>query len=358
MIENLFTFLRHTVFAATGLILMLALLHLALRPFEKPKDLGVLSAKKAALSERADSYDAIFLGTSQTFRNIDPDGIEAAANCPLSVYNAGVPGLVLEELSDFIATLGETGTTGKLIIFNDPLPPRPDFNAVTNVRTQSYTTYANLPDRYRNIWSLPAPLWKKAALSGFSIGAYAYKFLGIGLLSKILFPHVSVTPEKYLPGLNKENGYPDLRADIKNNEEIATRARRFQGRADKWQDNVLAKQGAITPPSENMIEAAKRRANLIKTLANKITEQGNSPAFIVFPETETHRQDLALIAAVQKAAPELAIINGYERANAKGLWNKEYVFYEAHLNMKGATLFSKSIAGQICNIYQSSGGGE
>ena len=107
-----------------------------------------------------------------------------------------------------------------------------------------------------------------------------------------------------------------------------------------------------------MIEAAKRRANLIKTLANKITEQGNSPAFIVFPETETHRQDLALIAAVQKAAPELAIINGYERANAKGLWNKEYVFYEAHLNMKGATLFSKSIAGQICNIYQSSGGGE
>jgi len=81
MIENLFTFLRHTVFAATGLILMLALLHLALRPFEKPKDLGVLSAKKAALSERADSYDAIFLGTSQTFRNIDRSLFYINHNC-------------------------------------------------------------------------------------------------------------------------------------------------------------------------------------------------------------------------------------------------------------------------------------
>ena len=149
------------------------------------KPSGLITEKLEYLKSDRLNENVIFLGTSQTFRNINPDVFDRRAKtrgCTFASYNAGVPGLTLEEMISFTDVLSKSSGASKerLVFFKDPLPPKPSLRDVKSTRTQNYSSIQDFKYRMENVWSLPEPLWKRFALSGIAGFSHLYAFLNIG----------------------------------------------------------------------------------------------------------------------------------------------------------------------------------
>lgn len=339
-----------------GFVVLAILIHVVAGIFGPKPHIGLIQEKRGFLEKNGQNYNLIFLGTSQTFRNIDPAAIKGGAQCAFKPYNAGVPGLTLEELSDYIDALESTSTVNKprLIVFTDPLPPKPKFSDATNVRTQAYTSIENLGTRLQNVWSLPEPLWKRLALSGFVGTAQIYNAFNIGRFSQWLFPERYNSEARENTSPMKE-GFPSLTYDIDNDPTIAKRHELFQETAKDWQENVLDKYSKEPFQKINDVKAYRKRVRILSELAARISQAGDIPILIIFPEPETLKQDRTLESAITHYAPELPVLMIAEPLMLPELWDASMWFDKTHLNERGAEILSKEIAAPLCRFYKNYG---
>ncbi len=269
-----------------------------------------------------------------------------------------MPGLTLEELDDYIQTLEKTANikTPRLVVFTDPLPPKPKLDDAFNDRAQAYTSANNFTARLKNVWSLPEPAWKRAALSGFVGISQIYNAFNIGKLSTWVFydKYNSEQTEKIVP---MTSGFPSLAYDIENDPIIAKRHKMFQETAEAWEKNILNTQSQNGFEKIGDIKKYRHRVKVLSELASRISHAGDIPVLIIFPEPDTLKQDRTLESAVARYAPELPVLMTADPKLFPQLWNKDVWFDKTHLNEKGAEILSKEISAPLCTFLRENGGG-
>ncbi len=339
-----------------GFITIAGVIHVVTDMYAPKAHIGLIEDKRQILETEAQDYNLIFLGTSQTFRNINPEIVSKNTQCNFKAYNAGVPGLTLEELDDYVQTLKKTADIKKprLIVFADPLPPKPKFDAALNDRTQAYTSINNLKTRFKNVWSLPEPIWKRIALGGFVGTSQLYNALNIGRLSQWLLQD-KYDSEIISDAPPMKAGFPSLTYDIDNDPAIAKRHEMFQKISDTWQKDILETQTKEGFDAIENIKKYRRRVGILSDLASRISQAGDIPILIIFPEPDTLKQDRTLESAVSRYAPELPILMTAEPKLFPQLWNKDVWFDKTHLNEKGAKILSREISAPLCSFLGKNG---
>tara|TARA_Y100000031_G_scaffold77340_1_gene84992 strand:- start:19200 stop:20273 length:1074 start_codon:yes stop_codon:yes gene_type:complete len=323
----------------------------ALSTYAPNKPSGLITEKLDYLRHDRLNENVIFLGTSQTFRNVNPKIFDSRAEtqgCRFTSYNAGVPGLTLEEMMSFIEVLSLSGDKegARLVFFTDPLPPKPVLQDAKSTRTQNYSSIQDLKYRMENVWSLPEPVWKRFALTGFAGLSHLYAFLNIGDISYWLFPQSYDAQADGLGGLSMQKGFPSLSYDIENDETIRKRSDLFQAEHDIWQKNVLDKQ--LQTDAQDISHDIKPRAKLLGKIAASLSEKGDTPILVIHPEPETLAQDIALAQTYASLFPDYKVVSFANPRLYPRLWDAANWFDKTHLNENGAKILSADLANKAC----------
>lgn len=166
-------------------------LNLVIPASEEP-NLGILSRKIEHLREAHREYNVLLVGTSRTYRGIDPIQMRRVADrqgCDVRAFNLGVPNLRLTELRHLRDHLSPTMLKDYDLILLTPMAPSRIAKANwSSDRIQHFSDWEGFWVSLIDIWNTPLTnaVPKQLYYSALLSGAFAYRQLGVGRLARSL----------------------------------------------------------------------------------------------------------------------------------------------------------------------------
>jgi len=338
-------------------------LSMAVPPSDK-EQLGILGKKVAYLRNYHEDYNVLFIGTSRTYRGVDPvllQKIAAEQGCDVRAFNLGVSKLRLTELRHLSAHLSPAMLGHYDLILMSPMASSgiAAANWGSN-RIRHFTDWEGYKVSLVDIWHVPTTgiksEIKKLLYSVQLTGAFAYRQLGIGRLATILGGQTSVDGDNQSGDLFdgaaivdfSRHGYVAL--DDEPHEQFLTRGETilrnpgyFEGLKTRKRD-VRNFRG---PTAERAYERFRRAKN-------QLAEMGVPIALFLPPMLPNLAADEALAETV--TARDLPVMNLNRLDLHPDLFDVRHWFDYYHVGKSGAELLTTMIGERICPMIQQAQG--
>jgi hypothetical protein len=305
-----------------------------------------LRAKFAAWSENRNDYEILYLGSSQTFRGIQPAVIDERLSIPerpIRSFNFGVPGMFSYETDALLARILEAAPERKLWILIEVPLWRP-------ISADGFFS-----DTLRNAsWHTPTQTWNAlqslalAADRGIAdrVGIAWAQINGLGLWAGNVGRGSEIVAATLLPTSDAQLGLVDdllRRQGYKALEEeniFFTRRRRndFVANGDAW---VLRRKRARFSVSEREIEQYNYDA-LIRQVA-RVESSNHRLVYVSLPQSKNRRMDGLLLE--HELIPDLIDLNRPDLH--PGLFTTESHYDTEHMSQSGARRMSEILADEL-----------
>ncbi|MBF0284700.1 MAG: hypothetical protein HQL51_09595, partial [Magnetococcales bacterium] len=315
--------------------------------------LGILEDKLKLIHRQRDQINVIFLGTSRTDMGIHPESFDQAMaeqGCPgVYSFNFGIEHLNPIEAQWALNRIAEIA------------PPRLRWIVAELPVSRYYTMFNNrFSMRYRVMlgWEnlLPyledirrQPILRRYQLrdAGWLLATMVVDRSGIGLLSRSFFPLTSLKDpfqapdDSLLKGSGRGFYFDYMAGNLPKPDRAARSAERWIARQkvyiDSWKDEYAARNG-------------KGHFARVRPLLEKIIEYRYQPLLISLPAINAYALSQPLIAEVNRWRPELPTFDFNHPDHWPEFFRAEHLFGGAHLNEKGAALFSRTLAVSLCPV--------
>nr|WP_070958964.1 hypothetical protein [Hyphomonas sp. Mor2] len=308
--------------------------------------MAVLTEKLEDYDKQSADYDVIFLGTSETFRHIDPSAISAVLadnGHELDVYNFGVPALNYSELSLLTDRIADNPADGrKFVVIQNPLPVRGDLDTLLTDRGRYFRNGARVGNTVSEV----------ACYTGTSLGllrriysnslAVTAETTGFGRLANTLFPAAETLQLTYDPAYRNNHGFWPVDRDL--TDHVVAR----QGFASMTPDKMQAYidgQG-MRAPRESQLAC---RAGLILDLVTRLEAAGYTVIYLNPPTVKFSPLSNAVRDAALKLDPDLLVLDFdpaiYTEFTEPSLW-----FDESHMTGEGAERLSRLIGAELATL--------
>lgn len=304
----------------------------------------VLTPKLNIYQARADEYDTLFIGDSQTQYHVLPEAVEdgaTAAGCLRpNVFNFGVFGLQGVEQDWLIGEVSKIGAGHvRRIVIGRPQPePRAIEDATTSRRRYflSPALYGRKADNIAN-YAESAP--KRLFRFGVFLYSVAYDLSGVGRGAETAFPEKSETSTLEIEaGFMKEDGFEAL-------DELDFEANRIRHKAFIEDlaafDRAVAAYGSKTRPN------IAARAKYLRRKLDAIAANGLKSAYYVSPDPD-ELDRTGPVGDALDAITDHPVLN-YNRPDLyPDLFDRSLWYDPNHVGRKGARLISERIGRDLC----------
>lgn len=303
----------------------------------------VLRSKRLFYGEHRESYDVVFVGSSLTFRSIDPavfDETMAALGHPVRSYNLAVMGMGSHEADHLLRSLLEdppARLAHAFIELGPWLTPVSDGDAMTD-RLIEWHSFASFRLLLESLRLSPAP-WPSRLLD---LGQHAlHTFLkyasvgrGVRIVERALGCEDRAIPEEEAYVADAA-GYEPLHVDTR---EVAHRRRR-----ERFLDNIPRFRADVQRTRDGNAQPADlTRYNrlALESQVAAVRAAGVEPVYVIPPHPEPSPELHAL--AELGVVPVLFAFNDPDRY--PGLFQPERYFDERHLEAESARAFTRRLA--------------
>jgi hypothetical protein len=317
-----------------------------------PPYIAVMSEKFEDYAAHADDYELVFLGSSQTFRHIDPSVVDAELRmCEAGVrsYNFGVPALREPELryaAEFL--IAHKSDALAYVVIQDPIRADGMISNLMSDRGRYFRGWDRLDDAGRDVMCYTGTGAGQARRAWVNLRAALAEQLGLGRLAQSLIP----TPRSsglggYDPRYRTANGFWPADQDVV--ERAASVAEQTAMTADVI-DQALTDGGHAPSPA-----AATCRASQLRETVRKLQGEGIKVLYLVSPNPREVAHDRAVTEAFARLAPDVPILDYNDPAAHPEYFEMERWFDVSHLNGESARALSADIGRRLCAFVKSEG---
>jgi hypothetical protein len=297
-----------------------------------------IAEKLAHLERWGERYDTLFIGSSRTRFQIDPEAFDRALarlGFPSRSFNLGVNGLRGLELEHVLREVLRLPLPRLRFALVDPGPLRADVEEenAASARVVAWHTPLATWRALRLTWAVEAPLAEKARLARRHLAAGAWHLANLGRGAALLDRLRAAGRGARAPAAPEDwSGYEplDRRLDPRHARHAEARAKRrdFEAREAAWREEVRA----LGRPRPRPALAPEQRAHVAR-LVRALRERGVVPILFVAP-TRAPTQEFLLAAEREGIAP--AVLYYSDPAAFPALYAVESHFDADHLNERGA----------------------
>ncbi len=314
------------------------------RQVSEPPYIEVLSEKFEDLAASGDQYDLIFLGTSETFRHVNPAVVDeelAACGLDIRTLNFGVPALQEPEFRYMVERLlAERPERLRYVVVQDPLRAEGQLSNMLSDRGRYFRGWDRLDDTVRDAVCYTGTTAGKARRVVNNAQAVMQEQLGVGRLAQLSFPATGQSESvlRYDERYRDHAGYWPVDEDPN----VA-----WRNEETPMTDEILARaaSGEGWAPDDG---AAMCRAGQIMDSVDGLRAAGLEVGYYVSPAPNDVPHDLAVTAAVREAAPDMPVFSYVDPVEhpeflAPGLW-----FDFGHMRGEGADMLSRKLGADMC----------
>lgn len=320
------------------------------RATQPPRLMGVLSAKLEYLRANADRYDALFLGSSLTYRSVDPVRFDQAMTrlgCRVSSFNLGVPSLDSVEAAWLAQQLSSRGSWRQVLI--EILPEtHVQFGNLANPRTRYFSTLSALPLRLREIGASPRSGATRLRDGAAALVAVAYDLSGVGRLAAWLPTAPPASDE--LGALNfSRAGYVPL--DLETDAAFAARAEYHA----LHHDGFARRLEVLRSLPRASASVSGRRWRTIARAIDQARALSDRVVVVIppHPSVALVREAWSLQAAWTQHFPTVPLVDLNDPVELPRLLSADLWFDNAHVNDAGAAVVTEGLAEALCNDARS-----
>lgn len=308
--------------------------------------MAVLTEKLEDFTQDASDYDIVFLGTSETFRHVDPQTISdtlSQGGQDLSVYNFGVPALNFAELRFLVDRMAERPATGrKFVVIQNPLPAGGDLNNLLTDRGRYFRSGARVGDTASEVVCYTGTslgLFRRIYSNTLAVSA---ETVGFGRLGSTLFPVLGEQELGYDPAYRTNHGYWPVERDL--TDHVAERSKHSPMTPEKMQTYIAG--GGMKAPRDGRLAC---RAGLILDLVRDLEEAGYTVIYFNPPTVKFSPLSNAVRDKMIDLDPNLKVLDfdsaSHAEFTAPDLW-----FDESHMKDEGAQRLSHLIGERLIDI--------
>ncbi|MDH3662353.1 MAG: hypothetical protein OEU92_20380 [Alphaproteobacteria bacterium] len=336
----------------------------AMAPANDEPNLGILGKKAAYLRDAHHRYNVLFIGTSKTYRGVDPvllQSISASHGCDVRAFNFGVSKLRLTELRHLADQLSPTMLDDYDLIVMSPmaLSGIAKANWASN-RIQHFNDWEGYWVSLDDIWHAPMSdtkgFLKKLYFSAQLTGSFAYRQLGIGRLAPALGGRDPSTADNHSGDLFdgaaivdfSRHGYVAL--DHEPHDQFLRRGETIQKNPDHFE-----RLKSDIPPVDNFLGPTAERAWKRFTWAMDHLADFDVPVALFLPPMLPHAaQDQALAETAE--ARGMPVLNYNQLDRYPELFDREHWFDYYHVAHSGAEILTRLLAQDICPLIETAKG--
>jgi len=331
-------------------------------PADEEPSLGILSEKVDHLSETHQDYNVLLIGTSRTYRGIDPIQMRRVADrqgCDVRAFNLGVPNLRLTELRHLREHLSPTMLEDYDLILLTPMAPSRIAKANwSSDRIQHFSDWEGYRVSLIDIWNTPLSnaVPKQLYYSALLSGAFAYRQLGFGRLAESLRgeapgsvdnPSGDLVDGSAIVDFSRQ-GYVAL--DDEPSQEFIDRGQEIKSNPGRF-DMLKTENVAVDAFRGSVAERAWQRfANAMEQLADFDVPV----AMLLPPMLPLRAPDQALAEVAEEHGVPVLNYNKLDRYPE--LFERQNWFDYYHVDRNGAELLTGLVGEDICTAIENAKG--
>jgi hypothetical protein len=329
-------------------------------PMNDSPNLGIYSKKVDHLRRNHADYNVLFIGTSRTYRGVDPIQLQQVAEgqgCDVRAFNLGVSKLRLTELRHLQEQLSPSMLQGYDLILLSGM----SLSGIAaanwgSSRIQHFSDFDGYRVSLIDIWQAPLTglkgFLKKVQYSTLLSGSFLYRQLGIGRLADAIRGTAA-------GNANGPSG------DLFDGDAIVDFSRHGYVALDDEPSEQFHVRGQRILNNPGYFEAMKSETQSVEALRGPIAERSwqrfdnamqhlasfDVPiALFLPPMLPSRAEDMAL--AESASARGVPVLN-YNRPNLyPELFEREHWFDYFHVGQSGAELLTASIGNDICPLIE------
>ena len=290
-------------------------------------------------------YDIVFLGSSQTFRHINPAVIEtglAQCNLDQTVYNFGIPALREPEMRYVANALLDAPERPQLVVVQNPIRAETVFSNMMSERGRFFRGGDAVGDALNDVQCYTGRRRGQARSLFNNLRVILAEAMGLGRLAQRTLPQDPADALDYDDRYRINDGYWPVDQDPSDHVVARlTGSPMTQGVIDAG----LRGEGFV--PSQ--ASANCRAAQLSETFA-ELEAGGVQVAYFVSPDPKNIAHDKIVTGAVAAAQPDLPILDFNSAKAAEAFFVQDYWFDGSHMNGAGADALSAAIADRLCSF--------
>ncbi len=294
--------------------------------------------------EKSNGINTLFLGTSKTFRQIDPLYFDSITNT--KSLNLGINNLYPFRSIDFESFIKEDcKNVDNVIIEIRPLGSiGENSNTMQNLVAINSTRFAQMISYYRKSHGFS---WKTKVLNNVSMLKFcAYKFIGLGSIRIIKDADNNYFPNSVIPS----NGYFPLEQQMNDEIKEGNLSELYQEKNnfEEWiNHNSLLDMFATDSFSDTLNAEAGRYLAKIYLEHLKSVFPNKNICFYVPPKTLKQYHSESLAQAAYYRGQGYQVVDFSKMSIYPDLYSREFSFDVSHLNNKGARKLTYYLAKQL-----------
>lgn len=310
-------------------------------------DIAVMSEKLADYAALEPRPDIVFLGSSQTFRHIDPAMIDSgleACGLAMTSYNFGVPALREPELRFIARDILAQPVRPRLVVIQNPLRAETESPNMMSARGRFFRGGEHLGPAMQDVQCYTGTRYGRTRSLLNNLRAMLAEGFGLGRLADAVIPADPPAPPAYNEAYRRASGFHPVELD--GNDHVVARLTQ-----SPMTDEILAagRAGAGFVPSS---QAADCRARQLTETLDAFRDAGVAVAYFVSPAPLDIAHDGPVTAAVRARNPSMPVLDFNTETTAQHYFQPGLWYDQAHMNGDGARQLSGEIAAALCPLLQ------
>ncbi|MEM7768181.1 MAG: hypothetical protein AAF253_11940 [Pseudomonadota bacterium] len=306
---------------------------------------AVMDEKLADYAQAAGTYDIVFLGSSQTFRHVDPAVVDAGlAQCghPLRSYNFGIPALREPELRYMAEQIVEAPEKPALVVVQNPIRAETVFSNMMSGRGRYFRGGDHTGAALKDVQCYTGRRQGQARSLFNNLRVMLAEAFGLGRLAETFVPTDPPEPPTYNEAYRTNAGFYPVDQD--GSDHIVDRLETSPMTAADLEQG-RAGEGFVAPAGS----ATCRARQLTETL-DLFQAAGVQVAYFVSPAPKDLAHDRPITAAMADLNPDLPILDFNTLDRADRYFDPALWYDAAHMNGAGAATLSADIAEALCTV--------
>ena len=334
------TILGLVVFVAAALALSAWYRSAAPRP-----PIAVLDQKLEDFAAVEAPYDIVFLGSSQTFRHIDPAVIDAGLRqCGLALnsYNFGIPALRQPELDYVAQQILKSGKGPQLLVLQNPIRAETVFDNMMSPRGRYFRGGAYVDEALEDVQCYTGRRRGQARSLLNNLRVIVAEIFALGRMAETFVNRPDPQLATYDQGFRENAGFWPVDAD--KSDHVVARLTNTPMTGDIIAD-ARARRG-FAPAADTV---ACRVRQLTETLS-AFRDAGTDVAYYVSPAPLDVVHDTAITRAMAARNRDVPILDFNTPEERPQYFDPQLWFDNAHLTGEGARRLSADVAVRLCDV--------
>lgn len=328
------------VFCVVGLVISSWYRATAPRPA-----IAVMDEKLRDFAGADPAYDIVFLGSSQTFRHIDPAVIDQGLRqCGLEfrTYNFGIPALRQPELDYVASEILKRDDKPRLLVLQNAIRAETVYSNMMSPRGRYFRGGPHVGAALEDVQCYTGRRRGQARSLLNNVRVILAEQFGLGRMAETWVSDPDPLLATYDQGFRRNAGFWPVNEDMSGH--VIDRITNSP-MTDAILADGLAQRG-FAPAGDTV---ACRARQLTSTL-DAFRSAGVDVAYYVSPAPMDVVQDRAITDAVAALNPDLPILDFNTPPATETFFREDLWFDNAHLTGKGAAQLSAAIANRLCQV--------